>query len=281
MTINTIEVKPCQPYMPELPEVETVRTGLARSWIGKRIDGVELRREGLRFPFPEELEERLTGRKIAQIRRRAKYLLIDLDNDDILLSHLGMSGKWILDASDCEGKHDHVVLHLDDGSMSVYNDPRRFGVLDIFSGDSHKLLDHLGPEPLEEWGAQDLYAKLQKRKSAIKICILDQKVVVGVGNIYACEALNRSGISPTRISNKVTKKECESLVNEIKIILAEAIQAGGSTLRDFAGVDGTLGYFPHQFKVYDKEGEDCDCGGIIERLVQGGRSTFWCSSCQK
>lgn len=267
--------------MPELPEVETVRTGLARSWIGKRIDGVELRREGLRFPFPEELEERLTGRKIAQIRRRAKYLLIDLDNDDILLSHLGMSGKWILDASDCEGKHDHVVLHLDDGSMSVYNDPRRFGVLDIFSGDSHKLLDHHGPEPLEEWGAQDLYAKLQKRKSAIKICILDQKVVVGVGNIYACEALNRSGISPTRISNKVTKKECESLVNEIKIILAEAIQAGGSTLRDFAGVDGTLGYFPHQFKVYDKEGEDCDCGGIIERLVQGGRSTFWCSSCQK
>jgi len=281
VTINTIEVKPCQPYMPELPEVETVRTGLARSWIGKRIDGVELRREGLRFPFPDELEERLTGRKIAQIRRRAKYLLIDLDNDDILLSHLGMSGKWILDASDCEGKHDHVVLHLDDGSMSVYNDPRRFGVLDIFSGDSHKLLDHLGPEPLEEWGGQDLYAKLQKRKSAIKICILDQKVVVGVGNIYACEALNRSGISPTRISNKVTKKECESLVNEIKIILAEAIQAGGSTLRDFAGVDGTLGYFPHQFKVYDKEGEDCDCGGIIERLVQGGRSTFWCSSCQK
>ena len=267
--------------MPELPEVETVRTGLARSWIDKRIDGVELRREGLRFPFPEGLEERLTGSKIKQIRRRAKYLLIDLDNGDILLSHLGMSGKWILDASDSEGKHDHVVIHLDDGSMSVYNDPRRFGVLDIFRGDSHKLLDHLGPEPLEQWTAADLYQKLQKRKSAIKICILDQKVVVGVGNIYACEALNRSKISPTRISNKVTLKECEVLVNEIKIILAEAIQAGGSTLRDFAGVDGTLGYFPHQFKVYDKEGGDCECGGIIQRLVQGGRSTFWCASCQK
>ena len=267
--------------MPELPEVETVRTGLSRSWIGKRIDGVELRRAGLRFPFPDGLEKRLTGLTITGIRRRAKYLLIDLDNDDILLSHLGMSGKWTLDASDCEGKHDHVVIHLDDGSMSVYNDPRRFGVIDIFRGESHKLLDHLGPEPLEEWTAADLYEKLQRRKSPIKICILDQKVVVGVGNIYVCEALNRSKISPTRLSNKIKLKECAILVNEIKIILAEAIQAGGSTLRDFAGVDGTLGYFPHQFKVYDKEGDDCNCGGVVERLVQGGRSTFWCSSCQK
>ncbi len=267
--------------MPELPEVETVRTGLSRSWIGKRIEGVELRREGLRFPFPEGLEKRLTGQKIIDIRRRAKYLLIDLDNDDVLLSHLGMSGKWTLDASECEGKHDHVVIYLDDGSMSVYNDPRRFGVLDIFTGASHKLLDHLGPEPLENWTAEDLYEKLQRRKSPIKICILDQKVVVGVGNIYACEALNRSHISPTRKSNKVSKKECQVLVNEIKVILAEAIQAGGSTLRDFAGVDGTLGYFPHQFRVYDKEGSECECGGTVERLVQGGRSTFWCPSCQK
>ena len=176
--------------MPELPEVETVRTGLSRSWVGKRIDGVDLRRAGLRFPFPEDLETRLIGRTITAIRRRAKYLLIDLDNDDILLSHLGMSGKWTLDASDCEGKHDHVVIFLDDGTMSVYNDPRRFGVMDIYSGTSHKLLDHLGPEPLEEWTAADLYEKLQRRKSPIKICILDQKVVVGVGNIYACEALN-------------------------------------------------------------------------------------------
>ena len=267
--------------MPELPEVETVRTGLSRSWIGKRIEGVELRREGLRFPFPEGLEKRLTGQKIIEIRRRAKYLLIDLDNDDVLLSHLGMSGKWTLDASECEGKHDHVVIYLDDGSMSVYNDPRRFGVLDIFTGTSHKLLDHLGPEPLENWTAEDLYEKLQRRKSPIKICILDQKVVVGVGKIYDCEALNRSHISPTRKSNKVSKKECQVLVNEIKVILAEAIQAGGSTLRDFAGVDGTLGYFPHQFRVYDKEGSECECGGTVERLVQGGRSTFWCPSCQK
>ena len=149
--------------MPELPEVETVRTGLSRSWIGKRIDGVELRRESLRFPFPDNLDKRLTGRTITNIRRRAKYLLIDLDNDEILLSHLGMSGKWILDASSSEGKHDHVVLYLDDGTMSIYNDPRRFGVLDLMVGTSHKLLDHLGPEPLEKWTAKQLHEKLSKR----------------------------------------------------------------------------------------------------------------------
>ena len=267
--------------MPELPEVETVRTGLSRSWIGKRIDGVELRRESLRFPFPDNLDKRLTGRTITNIRRRAKYPLIDLDNDEILLSHLGMSGKWILDASSSEGKHDHVVLYLDDGTMSIYNDPRRFGVLDLMVGTSHKLLDHLGPEPLEKWTAKQLHEKLSKRRSPIKIAILDQKVVVGVGNIYACEALNRTKISPTRLACDITAKECGKLVSEIKKILSEAIAAGGSTLRDFAGVDGTLGYFPHQFKVYDKEGDDCSCGGVIQRLVQGGRSTFWCPSCQK
>ena len=147
----------------------------------------------------------MTGRTVKQIRRRAKYLLIDLDNGDVLLSHLGMSGKWTLDASDCEGKHDHVVILFDDGGMSVYNDPRRFGVLDIFSGTSHKLLDHLGPEPLGN-GLERTYTRNCKKKSAIKICILDQKVVVGVGNIYACEALNRSKISPTRMANKVRKK---------------------------------------------------------------------------
>ena len=267
--------------MPELPEVETVRTGLAGSWIGKRIDGIELRREGLRFPFPEDLEQRLFGRTIKNVRRRAKYLLIDLDNDDILLSHLGMSGKWTLDASESDGKHDHVVIHLDDGSVSVYNDPRRFGVLDIFNGTSHKLLDHLGPEPLGDWTHENLYSKLKNRKSPIKICLLDQKVVVGVGNIYACEALYRSKISPKRRADKVKKKECKILVEEIKNILAEAIRVGGSSLRDFAGADGALGYFIHQFKVYDKEGGECDCGGVIERLVQSNRSTFWCRSCQK
>ncbi|MDP6870046.1 MAG: bifunctional DNA-formamidopyrimidine glycosylase/DNA-(apurinic or apyrimidinic site) lyase [Candidatus Poseidoniaceae archaeon] len=267
--------------MPELPEVETVRTGLSRSWKGRRIDGVDLRRNSLRFPFPENFEEQLVGRVIVDIRRRAKYLLIDLDDGNVLLSHLGMSGKWTLDASECEGKHDHVVLLLDDGSISVYNDPRRFGVLDIFDGISHKLLDHLGPEPLELWDCEDLFSKLKNRKSAIKIALLDQKVVVGVGNIYACEALYKSKISPQRLSCNISIDECRTLVREIRIILTEAIKAGGSTLKDFANVDGTLGYFPHQFKVYDKEGNMCGCGGIVERLIQGGRSTFWCSSCQK
>ena len=268
-------------YMPELPEVETVKAGLSRSWIGKRIEGVDLRRPNLRFPFPANLEQDLVGRTITNIRRRAKYLLIDLNDGQILLSHLGMSGKWTIDATDCNGKHDHVVLYLDDGTISVYNDPRRFGVLDLFTGKSHKLLDHLGPEPLGEWVAGDLKSKLSKKKTAIKISILDQRVVVGVGNIYVCEALNRCKISPTRPSNEISDKECELLVNEIKKILAEAIQAGGSTLKDFAGVDGTLGYFPHQFKVYDKVGKKCGCGGIVERFAQGGRSTFWCPSCQQ
>ena len=154
-------------------------------------------------------------------------------------------------------------------------------MLDIYDGGSHKLLDHLGPEPLEEWTGNDLFQKLKNRKSPIKICILDQKVVVGVGNIYACEALYRSRISPTKLASKLKKKECERLVTEIKIVLSEAIQAGGSTLRDFKSADGSLGYFPHQFKVYDREGEPCECGGIVERIVQGGRSTFWCRSCQK
>jgi len=266
--------------VPELPEVETVRAGLSRSWIGRTIECVELRRAGLRFPFPENLESELTGRRIEGIRRRAKYLQIDLDDGRILLSHLGMSGRWTLDASESEGKHDHVVLHLDDGSISVYNDARRFGVLDLYEGESHRLLDHLGPEPLGEWDAQQLHGKLNRRRSPVKIAILDQKVVVGVGNIYVCEALNRCGISPTRLACDITIEECGILVSEIKKILAEAIQAGGSTLKDFAAVDGTLGYFPHQFRVYGKEGEPCGCGGTVERIPQGGRSTFWCPSCQ-
>ncbi len=267
--------------MPELPEVETVRSGLSRSWKGRRIDGVDLRRESLRFPFPKDFEKRVIGRTICEIRRRAKYLLIDLDDGNVIISHLGMSGKWTLDASESDGKHDHVVLLLDDGSISVYNDPRRFGVLDIYDGRSHRLLDHLGPEPLEKWTGKDLYSKLSNRKSAIKISILDQKVVVGVGNIYACEALFNSKISPLRSSSSLSLDECNSLVKEIRNVLSRAIKAGGSTLRDFAGVDGTLGYFPHQFNVYDKEGEPCGCGGIIERIPQGGRSTFLCSSCQQ
>jgi len=267
--------------MPELPEVETVRRGLSKAWVGRTIQGVELRRENLRFPFPPDLDIKLVDRTIRNIRRRAKYLLIDLDNGSVILSHLGMSGRWTLDAADSSGKHDHVVFHLDDDTISVYTDPRRFGVLDLFDGKSHKLLDHLGPEPLDDWTGECLYHAISGRKSAIKTLILDQKIVVGVGNIYACEALHRVGIDPTRKGCDVSLEECKMLAIQIRDTLRDAIAAGGSTLKDFAATDGALGYFPHQFRVYDKEGEECSCGAIIERMVQTGRSTFWCSSCQK
>jgi len=267
--------------MPELPEVETVKRGLAKSWIGRTITGVELRRDNLRFPFPKDFDIDLVDQKITDVRRRAKYLLIDLENGSVLLSHLGMSGRWTLDASDSSGKHDHVVLHLDDETMSVYADPRRFGVLDLYDGKSHKLLDHLGPEPLENWTGQMLFDTISGRKAAIKTLILDQKIVVGVGNIYACEALNRVGISPLRKGDEVGLEDCKKLVAQIRETLQDAIAAGGSTLKDFAAADGALGYFPHQFKVYDKEGQECSCGTSIERIVQTGRSTFWCPSCQQ
>lgn len=266
--------------MPELPEVETVRSGLENAWVGHTITTVELRRNSLRFPFPSDMVERLQGRKIVAIRRRAKYLLVDLDDGSIWLNHLGMTGSWTYDASEYNGKHDHVMLRFEDNSVSVYNDPRRFGVMDMMVGDSHKLLDHLGPEPLEDWSGEELSDRLAGRKSPIKTLLLDQRTVVGIGNIYACEVLNRVKISPTRKGGDITYEECQLLVDESRKVLLEAIAAGGSTLKDFKAVDGSLGYFPHQFRVYDQEGKKCPCGGIVERFMQGGRSTFWCSSCQ-
>jgi formamidopyrimidine-DNA glycosylase len=266
--------------MPELPEVETVRAGLEKAWVGHTITAVELRRKSLRFPFPKDMAERLQGRKIVAIRRRAKYLLVDLDDGSIWLNHLGMTGRWTYDASEYEGKHDHVMIRFEDESVSVYTDPRRFGMMDIMVGNSHKLLDHLGPEPLEDWSGVELADRIAGRKSAIKTLLLDQRIVVGIGNIYACEVLNRVQISPSRKGGDISEQECRSLVSESKKVLLEAIAAGGSTLKDFKAVDGSLGYFPHQFRVYDKEGEQCPCGGIVERFMQGGRSTFWCSSCQ-
>jgi formamidopyrimidine-DNA glycosylase len=264
--------------MPELPEVETVRTGLEMAWVGHKIVEVELRRKTLRFPFPEDMIERLQGRKIVAIRRRAKYLLVDLGS--IWLNHLGMTGRWTYDASEYDGKHDHVMIRFEDGSVSVYNDPRRFGVMDIMVGASHKLLDHLGPEPLEDWSGVELADRIGGRKSPIKTLLLDQRTVVGIGNIYACEVLNRVQISPTRKGGDISEEECRLLVSESRKVLLEAIAAGGSTLKDFKAVDGSLGYFTHQFRVYDKEGQKCPCGGTVERFMQSGRSTFWCSSCQ-
>jgi formamidopyrimidine-DNA glycosylase len=250
------------------------------AWVGHKIVEVELRRKTLRFPFPEDMIERLQGRKIVAIRRRAKYLLVDLDNGSIWLNHLGMTGRWTYDASEYDGKHDHVMIRFEDGSVSVYNDPRRFGVMDIMVGASHKLLDHLGPEPLEDWSGVELADRIGGRKSPIKTLLLDQRTVVGIGNIYACEVLNRVQISPTRKGGDISEEECRLLVSESRKVLLEAIAAGGSTLKDFKAVDGSLGYFTHQFRVYDKEGQKCPCGGTVERFMQSGRSTFWCSSCQ-
>ena len=294
--------------MPELPEVETVRRGLTEHFGGRTLVKVELRREGLRFPFPESMESRLEGRKIISIERRAKYLLIRLSGELTWLVHLGMSGHFsLLGAGEeraslqsyskgrlvGEGKHDHVVAHFDDGSMAVYTDPRRFGVMDLIETrveQEHRLLRHLGPEPLAvDWTANVLASSLRGRGVKIKTALLDQRVVVGIGNIYACEALFRAGISPLRIVSSLAgkhrpTKRLELLVTAIKEILAEAIESGGSTLNDFQAVDGELGYFTHFFQVYDRAGQDCnreECAGKVTRIVQGGRATFHCPRCQR
>jgi len=300
--------------MPELPEVETVKNGLAKAWVGKTIEKIILRRENLRYPFPENFSKQLEGQKITGIRRRAKYLLIDTDGDLVFLSHLGMSGKYTLfdsksvsnhDLSNSEkksvfgektgfsGKHDHMEIRFEDGSVSVYTDPRRFGIVKLFHRSEEQvqsLLEVLGPEPFDDWNAQIAADRCRNKRSPIKTTLLDQRFVVGVGNIYACEALHNAGISPTKQAYKlVTKagkptKPLQRLVEEVKIVLTKAIAAGGSTLNDFADVDGNLGYFSHQFSVYGREDEPClkqDCGGIIDRIVQSNRSTFLCPRCQK
>ena len=269
--------------MPELPEVETVRRGLL-THVGKCILSVELNRPDLRFPFPEDMDS-MAGHKILGIDRRAKYLLIRLENDLTWLAHLGMTGRF---GHSLEGKHDHVVVDFVDGSRLVYTDPRRFGIMDLIRGGSnHPLLDHLGPEPLgDEWNAQYLHESLRARNISIKTALLDQKIIVGIGNIYASEILFRAGISPRRLAKNISKKQATAIHDETHTVLLTAIDAGGSTLRDgqFRQVDGTLGYFPHEFAVYDREGEECislGCSNRIQRVVQSGRSTFYCGSCQR
>ena len=300
--------------MPELPEVETVKTGLSKAWIGKAVSKVILRRPNLRYPFPDNFAQLMKGQTITGIRRRAKYLLIDTDGDLVFLSHLGMSGKYTIfdaeqvskyDLSGAEnvsvfgektgfaGRHDHIEIRFTDGSISVYTDPRRFGIVKLFHRAEEAiqpLLEVLGPEPFDDWNAQIAADRCRGKRSPIKTTLLDQKFVVGVGNIYACEALHNSGISPTKLAAKlVTKngkptKALHRLVDEVKIVLNKAIAAGGSTLNDFADVEGNLGYFSHHFTIYGREDEPClkeGCGGTVERIVQSNRSTFWCPRCQK
>ena len=268
--------------MPELPEVETTVRGLERVLQGRRIASVEARRPDLRRALPVDLGQRLTGARVTGLRRRAKYGLIDTDRGDTLVFHLGMSGRWRVDPSEVE-KHDHFIIETDDGRLLALNDARRFGSLDLVRTDA---LDEwspfkaLGPEPLD-LDARELKRLLEGRTAAIKLLLLDQGIVAGLGNIYVCEALYRAGIHPRRAGGSVSLGRLSRLVPAIHDVLAEAIEAGGSTLRDFASPDGELGYFSKRFAVYDREGQPCACGGTVKRIVQGGRSTFYCPACQR
>ena len=267
--------------MPELPEVETTVRGLSRVLKGRRIDLVEARRPDLRRALPNDLGQRLIGARVTALRRRAKYGLIDTDRGDTLVFHLGMSGHWRIDPSEL-GKHDHLIMVTEDGHRLALNDPRRFGSLDLVSTsglDEWPPFKALGPEPLG-LDPGELKRRLAGRTAAIKLLLLDQTIVAGLGNIYVCEALYRAQIHPRRAGGSISSERLKRLTLAIEDVLAEAIAAGGSTLRDFASPDGELGYFPKSFAVYDREGQPCGCGGKVRRIVQGGRSTFYCPSCQ-
>jgi formamidopyrimidine-DNA glycosylase len=275
--------------MPELPEVETVRRGLALRMSGRRILRAELRRPDLRRPFPPALAARLDGARIGALGRRGKYILIELDSDGLLLLHLGMSGRVTAGTAALpDAPHDHVVLGLDDGTVIRFNDPRRFGLLDYLKrGEEalHPLLAALGPEPLgAEFDGAYLAAALAAKMTPIKSALLDQRIVAGLGNIYVCEALFRAGVSPRRLAASIGRRRAERLVGGIRSVLTEAIEAGGSSLRDYVQADGELGYFQHRWAVYNHEGDPCpgcDCGGTVRRIVQSGRSTFFCAKRQR
>lgn len=268
--------------MPELPEVETTVRGLSQVLRGRRISRVEARRPDLRRALPVDLGQRLTGASILDLRRRAKYGIIDTDRGDSLVFHLGMSGRWRIDPRTIE-KHDHVLVETDEGRRLALNDPRRFGSLDLVRTDelgTWGSFRELGPEPMDI-SAAELKRRLEGRTAPIKLLLLDQRIVAGLGNIYVCEALFRAGIDPRRQGGSISLARLKRLVGAIHDVLVEAIAAGGSTLRDFASPDGELGYFSKSFAVYDREGQPCACGGTVKRIVQGGRSTFYCPRCQR
>ena len=293
--------------MPELPEVETVRRGLQPVMEGARIVKAEARRADLRFPFQPDFVKRLQGQIVTGLGRRAKYLMADLASGDVLLMHLGMSGSFRIIKPDNESApgefhhprdknaaHDHVLFRMSSGADIVFNDPRRFGYMKVIARDAlvdEPLLRDLGPEPLgNEFDASMLARACEGKTTSLKAALLDQRVVAGLGNIYVCEALHRSHLSPRRIAATLSTKKSEPtdharrLVGAIHTVLNDAIKAGGSSLRDHRQTSGELGYFQHSFKVYDREGEKCTtprCGGIVKRFTQNGRSTFWCPKCQK
>ncbi|WP_300071612.1 bifunctional DNA-formamidopyrimidine glycosylase/DNA-(apurinic or apyrimidinic site) lyase [uncultured Ruegeria sp.] len=283
--------------MPELPEVETVRRGLTPAMEGVVIDKADVNRPDLRWPFPERMAERLTGQRVHRLRRRSKYILADLSSGETLLVHLGMSGRMTV-SGDPLGqfahthpmpeKHDHVVFHMENGARITFNDPRRFGAMDLLqtaTAESHKLLSVLGPEPLgNDFHEQHLIDGFRDKNTPVKSALLDQGIVAGLGNIYVCEALFRAGVSPRRKAGQISSQRVAALVPIIRQVLRDAIEAGGSSLRDFRQADGELGYFQHSFDVYGREGEACrtdGCGRPIKRITQSGRSSFYCAQCQR
>jgi len=283
--------------VPELPEVETVRRGLLPVLEGARIARAQVNRPDLRWPFPDGMATRLTGQTVQALRRRSKYLLADLSSGETLIVHLGMSGRMLV-SGDALGqfhhdhpapeKHDHVVLDTEAGARITFNDARRFGAMDLWPTDKledHWLIQKLGPEPLGNGFNEDyLVGAFRGRNTPVKAALLDQRIVAGLGNIYVCEALHRAGISPRRKAGRIAAPRIRALVPVIRDVLSEAIEAGGSSLRDHRQSNGELGYFQHSFRSYDREGEPCrkdGCSGQISRIVQSGRSTFYCATCQK
>ncbi len=274
--------------MPELPEVETVCRGLETPLVGHRLSKVIQRREDLRWPLPENFAQRLQGRRVERLHRRAKFILADLDDGWVWMTHLGMSGRMYIhhDNRPQPGKHDHILIETDDGNTVIFQDHRRFGMMDLVLGaelEAHRLLRDIGPEPLgNTFDDRYLSSMLKGRRTPIKSALLDQKIVAGLGNIYVCEALFYAGISPRRLAASVAGKRAERLVPAVRDVLMKAISKGGSSLRDYVQASGELGYFQHEFAVYGREGEACEtCGEMIKRIVQAGRSTFFCSSCQR
>ncbi len=283
--------------MPELPEVETVRAGLAPVMEGQVIARADVNRPDLRWPFPDRMAARLTGARVLGLRRRSKYILADLDTDETLLIHLGMSGRMLISGHKvgdffhehpAPAKHDHVVFHMEQGVRITFNDARRFGAMDLLptaTQEDHWLIRDLGPEPLgNALNEAYLIGKLQGKNTPIKTALLDQKIIAGLGNIYVCEVLYRARIHPARKAGRISAARVASLVPIIRDVLNEAIAAGGSSLKDYRRADGELGYFQHGFQVYDREDQPCvtpGCGAGIKRIVQSGRSSFFCPQCQR
>ncbi|MBW7921861.1 MAG: bifunctional DNA-formamidopyrimidine glycosylase/DNA-(apurinic or apyrimidinic site) lyase [Rubellimicrobium sp.] len=278
--------------MPEMPEVETIRLGLVPVMEGRRIVAADIRRPDLRFALPPDMAARLTGARVARLGRRSKYILAGLSTDETLLMHMGMSGRLLVSGVDgpraAPGKHDHVVLDLEGGARVTFHDARRFGMMDLVPTAgvaAHPLLANLGPEPLgNHFNAGYLAARLAGRRVPMKSALLDQRIVAGLGNIYVCEALHRAHVHPERAAGSLDADEIAALVAAIHDTLRAALGAGGSTLRDYRGANGELGYFQHAFRVYDRAGQPCpspDCPGTIERRVQSGRSTWFCPVCQR